>query len=216
MSNNGKLRNRVPAGCSEGGQFASGWQSSSGSESSNDIKEQIEWASKNGKELPLNKDGSLNDVALNKMYSEREKKDNNENNKMRKKIHIDFDKDNILPKLDDMTVKKLGAKESKEVLLKSSVIKRNLGKHFDVSDETMQNIIVETLYNPIDIFPANPDNPNYYHLASFVEVEDKDGLKMGLVLLDIDISKDYFEIGHVYYVNGEGFEKSQNKAKKKD
>lgn len=79
-----------------------------------------------------------------------------------------------------------------------------------------QNIIVETLYNPIDIFPANPDNPNYYHLASFVEVEDKDGLKMGLVLLDIDISKDYFEIGHVYYVNGEGFEKSQNKAKKKD
>ncbi len=39
---------------------------------------------------------------------------------------------------------------------------------------------------------------------------------MGLVLLDIDISKDYFEIGHVYYVNGEGFEKSQNKATKKD
>lgn len=187
-----------------------------GEQNSNGINEQIEWASKNGKELPLNNDGSLNDVALNKMYSEREKKDNNENNKMRKKIHIDFDKDNILPKLDDMTVKKLGAKESKEVLLKSSVIKRNLGKHFDVSDETMQNIIVETLYNPIDIFPANPDNPNYYHLASFVEVEDKDGLKMGLVLLDLDISKDYFEIGHVYYVNGEGFEKSQNKAKKKD
>lgn len=187
-----------------------------GEQNSNGIKEQIEWARKSGKELPLNNDGSLNDVALNKMYSEREKKDNNENNKMRKKIHIDFDKDNILPKLDDMTVKKLGAKESKEVLLKSSVIKRNLGKHFDVSDETMQNIIVETLYNPIDIFPANPDNPNYYHLASFVEVEDKDGLKMGLVLLDLDISKDYFEIGHVYYVNGEGFEKSQNKAKKKD
>lgn len=187
-----------------------------GGESSNGIKEQIEWARKSGKELPLNNDGSLNDVALNKMYSEREKNDNNKNNKMRKKIHIDFDKDNILPKLDDMTVEKLGAKESKEVLLKSSVIKRNLGKHFDVSDETMQNIIVETLYNPIDIFPANPDNPNYYHLASFVEVEDKDGLKMGLVLLDIDISKDYFEIGHVYYVNGEGFEKSQNKAKKKD
>ena len=187
-----------------------------GGESSNGIKEQIEWARKSGKELPLNNDGSLDEVALRKMYDERERNGNNENNKMRKKIHIDFDKDNILPKLDNKTLEKLGVKESKEVLLKSSVIKRNLGKHFDVSDETMQNIIVETLYNPIDIFPANPDNPNYYHLASFVEVEDKDGLKMGLVLLDIDISKDYFEIGHVYYVNGEGFEKSQNKAKKKD
>ena len=48
-----------------------------GGESSGGIKEQIEWARKSGKELPLNNDGSLDEVALNKMYSEREKNDSN-------------------------------------------------------------------------------------------------------------------------------------------
>lgn len=133
-----------------------------------------------------------------------------------KSVHIDFDRDNILPELNDDTLVKLGVKENRNVLLKSSVIKRNLGKHFDVSDEEMQDIITETLYNPIDVFPANPNNPNYYHLASFVEVKNKSGLKMGLVLLDTDVGKDYFEIGHAYFVNGDGFAKALNKTNKKD
>ncbi len=46
-----------------------------GGESSNGIKEQIEWASKNGKELPLNNDGSLDEVALQKMYDDRKPTD---------------------------------------------------------------------------------------------------------------------------------------------
>ena len=131
-------------------------------------------------------------------------------------IHIDFDKDNILPELNDDTLEKMGIKENKEVLLKSATIKRNLGKHMDVSEKTMQDIISEALYNPIDVFPANPNNPNYYHLASFVEVQDKNGLKMGLVLLDTDVSKDFFDIGHAYFVDSDGFEKALNKANKKD
>lgn len=131
-------------------------------------------------------------------------------------VHIDFSNDNYLPELNDDTLEKIGLTESKPVLLKSSVIKRNLSKHMDVSDETMQRIITETLYNPIDVFPANPDNPNYFHLAAFVEVEDKNGLKIGLVLLDTDASKDYFEIGHAYFVDSDGFDKALNKAKKKD
>lgn len=131
-------------------------------------------------------------------------------------VHIDFDRDNILPELNDDTLLKLGEKDNKNVLLKASSIKRNLGKHIDVSEEVMQNIIVEALYNPIDVFPANPNNPNYYHMASFVEVKGKNGLKMGLVLLDVDKSKNYFDIGHAYYVDGKGFEGALNKAQKKD
>lgn len=131
-------------------------------------------------------------------------------------VHIDFSRDNILPELNDDTIVKLGVNDSKAVLLKGSVIKRNLGKHIDVSEETMQNIVTEALYNPIDVFPANPNNPNYYHLASFVEVEDKNGLKMGLVLLDTDVTKENFEIGHAYFVDAAGFESALNKAKKKD
>lgn len=44
-----------------------------GEQNSNGIKEQIEWARKSGKELPLNNDGSLDEVALRKMYDERDK-----------------------------------------------------------------------------------------------------------------------------------------------
>ncbi len=131
-------------------------------------------------------------------------------------VHIDFTKDNILPELNDDTLMKLGEKNSKSVLLKASLIKRNLGKHLDVSEKVMQEIIAEALYNPIDVFPANPDKPNYYHMASFVEIPGKDGLKMGLVLLDIDKSKEHFEIGHAYFVDGDGFEKAKNKTQKKD
>lgn len=46
-----------------------------GGESSGGIKEQIEWARKSGKELPLNNDGSLDEVALRKMYDERKPTD---------------------------------------------------------------------------------------------------------------------------------------------
>lgn len=131
-------------------------------------------------------------------------------------VHIDFDKDNILPELNEDTVKKIGLSESKPVLLKSSIIRRNLQRHIDVSDEIMQNIIVEALYNPIDVFPANPSKPNYYHLASFIEVEGNDGLKMGLLLLDVDSSKKNLEIGHAYFVRSDGYERAKNKTIKKD
>ncbi|MCX4361773.1 MAG: hypothetical protein OSJ74_00075 [Clostridia bacterium] len=129
-------------------------------------------------------------------------------------VHIDFDKDNILPELNEDTLEKIGMTESKSVLLKSSIIKRNLKRHIDVSDEIMQNIITEALYRPIDVFPANPNNPNYYHLASFIEVRENDGLKMGLVLLDIDASKKNFEIGHAYFVGSDGYERAKDKIKK--
>lgn len=46
-----------------------------GEQNSNGIKEQIEWARKSGKELPLNNDGSLDEVALRKMYDERKPTD---------------------------------------------------------------------------------------------------------------------------------------------
>lgn len=197
-------------------------------------KEPADWITKKGKHIPIDENGNimLNDKS-------KKKKENNDGRKTtveklreltklekgKKKmtaeekiasVHIDFDKDNILPELDEDTLKKIGVTESKSVLLKSSAIKRNLGKHIDVSDEVMQNIITEALYRPIDVFPANPDNPNYYHLAAFVEVEDKDGLKMGLVLLDTDTSKDNLEIGHAYFVDSKGFDKAKNKTNKKD
>ena len=131
-------------------------------------------------------------------------------------VHIDFSRDNILPELNEDSLNKLGSTQNKKVLLKGATIKRNLGKHIDVTQDVMQDIIFQALYDPVDIFPANPSNANYYHMASFVEIPEKNGLKMGLVLLDIDKSKEYFEVGHAYFVDGKGFEKTKKKASKKD
>ena len=130
-------------------------------------------------------------------------------------VHIDFDKDNILPELNESELEKVGAKTSKPVLFKKSTLYRNVDKHNDVQKEDLSNIIGEALYNPIDVFPANNKKSNYYHFAAFVEVRGKAGLKMGLVLLDIDEKKDYFEIGHVYFVGGHGFEDAKKKTIKK-
>lgn len=131
-------------------------------------------------------------------------------------VHIDFDRDNILPELDKVILEKMGLTESKPVLLKAYTIKRNFKRHIDVTDDIMQDIITETLYNPIDVFPANPNNSNYFHLAAFVEIEEKEGLKMGLVLLDVDNIKNNFEIGHAYFVDSDGFDRAKKKINKKD
>lgn len=130
-------------------------------------------------------------------------------------VHIDFGRDNILPELNEDTLKKIGV-ESKLILLKGDVIKRNLKKHFDVSEKVMQDIISEGLYNPVEVFAANSQKSNYFHLASFIEVPTKNGLKMGLVLLDADMTKNNFEIVHAYFVDSKGVEKAMNKTLKKD
>ncbi len=190
-----------------------------------DIKEIREW---NEKDHPRAGDGKFTNKSASELKAELQREVSDElppiksaEKKMTPEekiasVHIDFSKDNILPELNESELEKMGLTESKPVLLKSYTIKRNLGKHFDVTNKTMQDIIAEALYNPIDVFPANPNNPNYYHLASFVEIEDKRGLKMGLVLLDTDISKANFEIGHAYYVDSSGFDKAMKKAIKKD
>ena len=191
------------------------------------VNDRIAWAKDNEIELPLNADGSIDDIELQrlqKMSAEELSRALRRELPQKKmtpaekiaSVHIDFDRDNLLPELNDSELEKMGVSESKPVLLKKTVIDRNLGKHFDVSKNTIQNIITEALYNPIDVFPANPNNSNYYHFASFVEVEDKSGLKMGLVLLDIDVTKDNFEIGHIYYVDSVGFDKTLKMANKKD
>ena len=191
------------------------------------VNERIAWAKDKKIDLPLDADGSVNDIELQRIHKmsaaelskalrrELPQKKMTPEEKIAS-VHIDFDRDNVLPELNDSELEKMGMSESKPVLLKKSVIDRNLGKHFDVSKDTIQNIITEALYNPIDVFSANSNNPNYYHFASFVEVENRSGLKMGLVLLDIDVTKDNFEIGHIYYVDSDGFDKSLKMAKKKD
>lgn len=49
-------------------------------------------------------------------------------------VHIDFDRDNILPELNEEDLPKIYVETNKPVLLKKSIIDRNAVEHADLSD----------------------------------------------------------------------------------
>jgi len=126
-------------------------------------------------------------------------------------VHIDFSKDNILPELNESELEKVGAKTNKSILLKKSVIDRNRAEHSDITDNDFEQIVAKALYAPSEVFPANKDKP-YYHFAKVVEVNSKGKPEIGLALLDVDDTKDNFEVVHAHFVGTKAFER----AKKKD
>ena len=127
-------------------------------------------------------------------------------------VHIEFGKDNILPELNEDDLEKIGTDKNRPVLLKKEVIDRNRTEHPDVSGDDMRKIIGAALYRPNEIFIANPEKPNYYHYASFVELSEKGRAKMGMTLLDIDARKECFEIVHMHYVGLQGLQRAIKKT----
>lgn len=122
-------------------------------------------------------------------------------------VHIDFDKDNVLPELNDGDLGKIGLKQNKPVLLKKSVIDRNRTEHSDLTDEDFQNVIANALYSPSEIFKANREKP-YYTFVKPMKISKRNGLdEYGIVLLDVDEKKDNFEIVHWHWINAENIEK---------
>lgn len=118
-------------------------------------------------------------------------------------VHIDFDKDNILPELNDEDLQKIGSNVNKPVLLKKNIIDRNAIKHNDLTPEDSQKIIAQSLYSDKkEIIPSKyKDKPNYFSFATIVRYSNKDGQAVyGVTLLDVDSKKEAFEIVHWHYV----------------
>lgn len=107
-------------------------------------------------------------------------------------VKIDFTKDNILPELNEEDLEELGV-ESKPVLLKKSVVDRNLREHPDVKKEDYNKIIGEALYNPDAVFPANAEKPYFNFLARL------NNEKSSVVLLEVANNKDNYEIVHLHW-----------------
>lgn len=121
-------------------------------------------------------------------------------------VHIDFDKDNILPELNDGDLEKVGSKVNKPVLLKKGVIERNAKRHVDAVSST-EEILKNALYAPSEVFRGNKDKP-YYTFVKPMRVSNRNGLdEYGIALLDVDENKDNFEIVHWHWVNQENIEK---------
>lgn len=109
-----------------------------------------------------------------------------------RKVKIDFSKDNILPELNEEDVEELGVK-SKPVLLKKSIIDRNLSQHPEVSKDDYEMLTATALYNADAIIPGNAEKPYYNFIA---RVSDK---KSSVVLLEVADNKDNFEIVHLHW-----------------
>ena len=126
-------------------------------------------------------------------------------------IKIDFEKDNYLPELNPETLEELGI-ESKPILLKKSIIDRNLKEHPDVKKEEYKRIIGEALYKPDAIIPANLDKPYFNFLARL------NNEKSSVVLLEIAKKKNNYEIVHLHWVKNKqrkGLERKGEKIKEK-
>ena len=114
-------------------------------------------------------------------------------------VKIDFNKDNILPELNNNELKKIGAKTNKTILVKKETIDRNKQKHSDIAEEDFEKIIKESLYKPIDVYRANEEKP-YFHFFNIVTLNSKKKPKAGLVLLEVSEKKEHFEVVHVHCI----------------
>lgn len=123
------------------------------------------------------------------------------------KIKIDFTKDNILPELNAGDLEELGVK-SKPVLLKKTVIDRNLSQHPDVEVEDYEMMIGKALYDADAILPGNAEKP-YYNFIARVS-----GEKNSVVLLEVADNKDNFEIVHFHWAKNKQRRTLEKKAER--
>jgi len=134
-------------------------------------------------------------VCQQKNFREENKNMTTEAEKQKKigNIHIDFDSDNILPELNREDLEKIGA-ESKPVLLKKSVIERNLLRHPDVDKKEYDYLLGQALYYNPSYFPGLKNN--YVNFVS--KINDRDN---SLVLIEMSETKSNFEIVHLMKIN---------------
>jgi hypothetical protein len=100
-------------------------------------------------------------------------------------VHIDFDKDNVLPELNENEIKILGIKPLK-VRLKKNIIDRQEFRHPEIKDEDVNMLLATGLYAPDFVDKGRGDTGNGY--MNFIK-------KLGnndnsLVLLDLKESID--------------------------
>lgn len=129
-------------------------------------------------------------------------------------VHIDPNKDTVLPELNYNDLETMGLRENKKVLVKSMVSSRNAVQHAEVSSEDRDGLIGETLYNSVAIFKGNKVKPYYTFIKPMrLSPSDQKSIDNGLVLLDVDMTKEYFEVVHWHWINEENLERMKKRAK---
>ena len=122
---------------------------------------------------------------------------------------IDWEKDNTLPNFPKSFLEEYDL-EDKPIFLKKNIIERNFyDRHKDIDKEKAIKILGNALYKTDDIFYGREDRPNYYNFIHYAD----DG-RNDLVLVEIEDTKENYEIVHFYRLNKRGLSKLKNQTKK--
>lgn len=153
----------------------------------------------------INKDG-IREYRQNTSYSEilADDKAKAESEEKIDKVHIDISKDNVLPQLTDKALREMGLTKNKNVLVKKSSIDRNLIKHSDVKPEQFDFLIGNTLYSPDRITKGKNEKGIYFSFTKRLTISDRGNVLHGVVLLDVTMNKEQFEVVHWHFVKEKG------------
>lgn len=119
-------------------------------------------------------------------------------------VNINFNQNNNLPALNEKTLQEIGVK-SKPVLLKKSVIARNLERHPDVEMAEYNYLLGQALYNNPSFFPGLKDA--YINLVTQIDIG-----KSALVLIEVSDKKDCFEIVHLMKINDRNLRRMKKRS----
>ena len=127
------------------------------------------------------KNGSNNSATLSETDKEIEEKINQLKN-------IDWNKVNILPKLNKDILKQYGLKD-KPVLLKKNIIEKNKLNHPDITNDEAIRIIGNALYKTETVLKGNINKHTYHNFITRTDDEHSD-----IVLLELSDEKENYEI----------------------
>lgn len=127
------------------------------------------------------KNGGNNSATLSETDKEIEEKINQLKN-------IDWNKDNILPKLNKDILKQYGLKD-KPVLLKKNIIEKNKLNHPDITNDEAIRIIGNALYKTETVLKGNINKHTYHNFITRTDDEHSD-----IVLLELSDEKENYEI----------------------
>ncbi|HJH55051.1 MAG TPA: DUF1073 domain-containing protein [Brachyspira hyodysenteriae] len=137
--------------------------------------------------------------ANNEDSSEEKQKEEKEiKEKIDKVYSSDLSKACILPELTTSIQKKYGF-TNKQISLKENIIIKNNNRHNEITEELAKDILSNSLYKPEYILKGNPEKQNYHNFITRIG-EDKNTI----VLLDIDETKDYYEIVNYHIIDDDG------------
>ena len=122
-------------------------------------------------------------------------------------VRIDPNKDNLLPELNEEDLATMGLTENKRVLVKKFSLERNAREHGDVKPEDYDFIIGNALYAPDKIVKGKNESGTYFTFVKKLRISQRGKVLHGAVLLDVDKTKDNFEVVHWHWVRDYGVKK---------